>query len=402
MHAGLNALADRVATGQRRVGGPVFRVARAALPELDRRVEALNRRASRLGCSPIGVSTTTDALDDVYVHVVVIGEAPVLAGWVLAAIVEHHASGAVVRAVDRFGARLDAGGVAVARCDHCQLARRRTTTYVVRHVASGERRQVGSGCLRDFLAGHDPARMCAHAEQLTLAHAALERAARSAAVRTRPGQERGQDDPATVPLELFALHAAHVIRAHGFRSRQRARHDDDLATVDAAAVSMAANGSRPDDGDRAVAERALRWARALPALKAELTGFEREASRAAGRKRLGRREQGLVCALIAAYRRQRARSRHLGTPGGTLEVTVLVESITAQPSARFAQLQRCDLLDADANRLVWWQSTLSGLRPGHVLTLRGRVRRHTRFGAGAVTVLTRCRHIPGSKENPGA
>ena len=150
VHAGPNALADRVATGQRRVGGPVFRVARAALPELDRRVEALNRRASRLGCSPIALSTTTDAFDDVCVHVVVVGEAPVLAGWRLAAIVEHHPSGAVVRAGDRFGARLDAGAVAVARCDHCRLARRRTTTYVVRHVASGERRQVGSGCLRDF------------------------------------------------------------------------------------------------------------------------------------------------------------------------------------------------------------------------------------------------------------
>ncbi len=61
---------------------------------------------------------------------------------------------------------------------------------------------------------------------------------------------------------------------------------------------------------------------------------------------------------------------------------MVVEAVTPQPSPRFPQLQRCDLLDAHANRLVWWQTAGGPLRAGHVVRLCGRVRRHAHFGLG--------------------
>ena len=81
-----------------------------------------------------------------------------------------------MRPVGEQGDRLAAGAFAAAICEHCGLRRRRTRTYVVVHTDSGEVRQVGSGCLRDFLGGPDPERACRRAELLAAARAELDRA----------------------------------------------------------------------------------------------------------------------------------------------------------------------------------------------------------------------------------
>jgi hypothetical protein len=104
-----------------------------------------------------------------------------------------------------------------------------------------------------------------------------------------------------------------------------------------------------------------------------------------------RRDRGLVCALIAVYRQRRARSRHLAHPGARIEVTVLVERVLTQRSKRHGTVRRCELIDADANRLMWWQTAGAPLHRGEVETLPGRVQRHTRFGTSAITVLSHCR-----------
>jgi hypothetical protein len=98
-----------------------------------------------------------------------------------------------------------------------------------------------------------------------------------------------------------------------------------------------------------------------------------------------------VCALIAVYRQRRARSRHLAHPGARIEVTVLVERVVTQRSERHGTVRRCELIDADANRLVWWQTGGAPLDRGDIVTLTGRVQRHTHFAASAVTVLSHCR-----------
>ncbi|AVH85033.1 hypothetical protein RsoM2USA_104 [Ralstonia phage RsoM2USA] len=42
------------------------------------------------------------------------------------------------------------------RCEHCNMARKRTFTYVVRNTQTGEYKQVGRACLKDFM-GHPDA-----------------------------------------------------------------------------------------------------------------------------------------------------------------------------------------------------------------------------------------------------
>ena len=184
------------------------------------------------------------------------GAAPVLAGSQLTAILDHREGRLTWRSVSEHGDRLDPGAFPGPRCEHCGLRRRRAETFVVVHVQSGEIRQVGSGCLRDFVGGHDPERACRQAECLALARAELDRVDRRSTPKPAIGT-RG------IELEQFAVHAAHVLRSDGWRSREQARRIEEPATVEQALRSLQSTPDAIDDGDRALAEAALRWARAL-------------------------------------------------------------------------------------------------------------------------------------------
>ena len=359
-----------------------FRVAPAELEHVQRRIQMLGRRARRIGLEPVRLIDTGERDASGHALVMLSGRAPVLADWTLAAIVDHRDGHVAVRPVGEQGDRLVVGAFAAAICEHCGLRRRRTRTYVVVRTDSGEVRQVGSGCVRDFLGGPDPERACRRAELLALAQAELDRA--DTLLPAPDGAEASVDE--------FAAHAAHVVRTHGFTSRERARRASRPATADLALQSLQDTPAAPDGADRALADGALGWARALLAARRDLSPFERDAvATVRGGSIQTRRDRGLVCALIAVCRKRRARSRHLAHPGARIAVTVLVERVLAQRSERHGAVRRCELIDADANRLVWWQTGGAPLHRGEVVALTGRVQRHTRFAATAVTVLSHCR-----------
>src|SRR4051794_1192628 len=142
------------------------------LAELQRRIGGLDRRAQRLGTGPLALRDTGERDGD-RARVVLTGEPPALAGWILAAVVEHGRTESALRVVTAKPLRLDLMRFEQPRCDHCGLRRRRTETFVVWHAETRRLRQVGSGCLRDFLAGHDPERLCRQAEYHLLAQREL-------------------------------------------------------------------------------------------------------------------------------------------------------------------------------------------------------------------------------------
>jgi hypothetical protein len=360
-----------------------FWVLERNLPELARRIAALARRAQRLGTGPIAVRATGERRGEL-ARVVLAGEPPALAGWILIATVDHRGPAPRLRFVSPRASALDPRRFAESHCDHCGLRRRRTTTYVLWHAATARVHQVGSRCLPDLLDGHDPQRLCRQAEYVTLAEQTLRNAAASSTGSA----------PTEIALEQFATHAAHVLRADGWISLRRARETGRTATADAALLSLQRDPQAPDAGDQALARGPLRWARELLAARPELSPFERDAVATARRATIATgRDRGLLCALIAAYRSRRARSQHLGEVGAWLETVLLVEHVRSQPSQRHGIARRHDLLDVHGNRVVWWQTSGPPLPLEQAIHLRGRVERHTRFGTTAVTVLSRCRAL---------
>jgi hypothetical protein len=370
---------------ERPTGSDTFWVLEENLPKLMRDVERLATRARRLGVAP-PVLRDTGRREGGHAFVVLEGKAPTLAGWTVAAIVSHRDDAATIRIVSADAPPLDQRRFGDPRCEHCRVRRRRTQTFVLWHAATGRMRQVGSGCLRDFLGGHDVEQLCRHAQHTLLAGEAL-----TAASRPPPALPV---DPGEAPLERFAAHAAMVVRASGWVSREKARRAGREASAVAALRSLQATPGGPSAADRALASGALAWARELLAAKPELSAFERDAVAVVDRRSVvSGRDRGLVCALITVYRRQRMGSRHLGQVGEWLDLAVLVERHTDRPSERHGTVCRNDLIDVDGNRLVWWQTSGERLPIGHAIYLRGHVVRHTYFGRTAVTVLRDCRPL---------
>jgi hypothetical protein len=355
-----------------------FRVPIDGLVELARQIDALDRRGRRLGTGPIHLDVRSRTSREAIV--VLVGDPPVLVGWKLTAILEHRSEEPTLRPVTPLGETLVAAAFAPAACEHCGVRRRRSRTFVLSNEDTGKLTQVGSGCLRDFLGGQDPVRLCRQAECLSLARATL----RSADISLP------EPAPADAPLAEFAAHAAHVVRQHGWMTRERALAAGEPSTADRADAALHRSDSL-DEVDWLLAGGAIKWAQTVLGTKPALSQWEQDViSVVSDGHSLGPRERGLISALVAVYRRGRARSTDLGHVGETIEVVVLVERASRQTSERYGAILRNDLIDANMNRLVWWQSRGPELPVGQVVRLRGLVAKHTRFGGSAVTVIKRC------------
>lgn len=282
-------------------GSRTFRVREENLAALRERIERLDRRARRLGTGPIAL-IDTGRRQRAYTWVKLTGRPPTLAGWRLVATVDHRSQPSTMHrvpgehAVSVHGARWDE-----PRCEHCLVRRARHETYLLVHEATGELRQVGSSCMRDFVGGSDPARACRQAEYLTLAGAEL---AGKTDVPSVP--------PGLLPLDEFAAHAAHVVRQHGFAGRARA--DPDAPTsAERAEASLTAKATL-EPADIALAAGTLGWARELLPHKPKLTPFERDLVAAVGEPWIARRDRGLICKAIAIRRREFAHARQRSKP----------------------------------------------------------------------------------------
>jgi hypothetical protein len=361
-----------------------FRVRVENLPALLARIDSIDGRARRLGTGPVSL-VDTGVRQRGRALVVLQGESPRLAGWRLAAVVDHRGAVARLRTVPGApAAGLLPGCWDAPNCDHCKVSRRRKETFLLLRDGDGAVRQVGSSCLRDFLGGHDPERLCRQAEYLLLAGVELSGTA---------GLADATIADANVELEEFLAHAARVVRRRGWTSRTAATGE--LASSAEQAGQSLQERAPIDPGDRRLARGTMAWARELLPPKPNPSAFELDLIAAMSGPSITRWERGLICAAVMIRRRElgraRSRSRHQGGIGDQLDVVALVERVFAGPSARWGRVHHALLRDADGNRYRWWSSRPLPIEEHRAYRLRGRVTAHDEDRGERETVLTRCR-----------
>jgi hypothetical protein len=362
-------------------GNLTFHVRMENLPALQERVGRIDRRARRLGTGPVSL-VDTGVRQRGRAVVVLHGESPRLAGWRLAAVVDHGEPKPTLHPVPG-AACLDMSAArwAVPTCDHCRVARRRKETFLLVRDSDGAIRQVGSSCLRDFLGGHDPERLCRQAEYLLLAGAELS------------GETAVADTTVALPIEPFLEHAARVVRRSGWTS-QAAATSGLASSADQAEESLRLQAPI-DPGDRRLARGTRGWVRELLPLKENPSAFELDLMAAVSGPGITRRERGLICAAVMIRRRELARaplrSRQQGRVGDKIEVVGLVERVFARPSARWGNGHHAVLRDLDGNRYRWWSSRPLPIEEHRAYRLSGYVTAHDEHRGERETVLTRGR-----------
>lgn len=310
--------------------------------------------------------------------------------WVL-----RYAPGVEEVAIDR--TRLRAGA-----CDHCQTIRgNRRHLYAVEHIETGEIRQVGSSCIRDFFGWNTAPVFISCEDTLNVCETT-----RGAGEAWTPGY--------VVWVALAAVDVA------GWTSRQFAGPGR-VATAELVSAYLAGTG-RSGQAARELLDPAMTAAGKLEpdvmaTVRAEVgeaqDGYSANLSAALAAEQAGPQQIGLLASTVACYHRILAdrADQHdegqgepepvwLAEPGvkveiaGTILTAMTVDGYAYNTSQRLIVVQAGPTLAKMYTAAAWAYDVSAG----DPVNLRATVKSHDLWQGHQQTVLTRAKQIPTTKE----
>lgn len=213
-------------------GLTIYRIPSFNLPGLLAKLAALSKKSVKINGKeihlnvleeirkPVKVRGSTQWIDlfedgeqvfDIWYDVTIDAEVPKIHGWTFLATIDHSpSSGNIIRVNPNTDFAVPEKYRSIDRlCDHCNKIRNRKDTFLLRCDATGEIKQIGRQCIRDFI-GHDIESVVAMAEIVN---------------RASPSDSDGDGDDdwsgATgnyIFTQTFLAHASAVIRAVGWVS----------------------------------------------------------------------------------------------------------------------------------------------------------------------------------------
>lgn len=389
--------------------------------------ERLARRAAKLGVpaptitfgerqtvkvesGPTGFEHPTWEYDAV--EVTVTGDAPQFDGWTAAAVIdldpEDGDAGHVVHVIGERETDLT-WKHETDRCDHCSQAPRGRKTLIVVEHESGERKIVGSTCVRDFLGSKSPAAIAAWFELL----GTLDDLVESFSDGSQYVERRYE------PVDFLAWTYS-VIAKNGWVSRTLAREDwTKYATADTVVDLLhdLERGSRkdrdlareytPTEEQLAKAELAVEWARDLDDPTNDYLANVHAVAHKSGWRR---KDVGIGASIATAYDREVAKvaaakvdygaSVHVGEIGERL--TIEADVLSAYTFEGYYGPSTYVRFVSDGNVFVWKASGVPAAETGDHVWVTGTVKEHaegkTRDGSftWAETKLTRCKLTDGA------
>lgn len=325
-------------------------------------------------------------------EVTISGSPPSYAGWVFLAAVDATPDGGVVVRCPP-GAETEIANEALTPgvCDHCHTTRARRSTLVVRHDTTGEIRQVGSSCVRDFL-GWDTTPVLIDTETL----------------RRQLGDGGSTGTPSAWATTSVITYAWAAVRAFGWTP---ASTTDTRATPTRDVVRTVLTGGRgANDLVTAMAPHLPEAEQQAPGLIADLvqrltgeSGYEANLTAVLRGDWVTAKHLGLAVSAIPAWERHTQPApdhpdtpapvvAHAGKIGDKITLTGMVR--TALRVDGFTRHSPDSvLLVLDAGTTIAKMTTAAqwayDVRKGDTLTLTGTVKAHTEWRGTKQTVLVR-------------
>jgi hypothetical protein len=319
------ALTEQIHAAEQTLGGKVFLVPVRNLDYLSKEIERINKRAAKLEVAPITLTETErevveyERRDDdgelvtayyEQVYVILTGETPRVAGFEFVATLEHDDAGTIIRRVPTFeGEEFDLTPYRDAKpehCDHCGLDRRRKDTYIVRNAESGETKQVGRQCLKDFIGAHNPEKYARIAEYLRDFFEALE-----GGYGGDFGGGGGSGPSLYSILDVLAI-TSKTIREYGWVAKSKAQPGQSPTAdwVDRYLTSRTKDNDlkrcTPEPEDDEKAKLVLDWARSDEFVeKAGTNDYLWNLGVSCASDYIPLRRLGLVCSAVSSYDRER-------------------------------------------------------------------------------------------------
>lgn len=380
-----------------------YRIPDYRWPDLQHQIGILARRAAKLNCGKItfevvGSDSVTDGKGavSVFTLVKIAGESPRLpGGWQFAATLEHLTAGNVLRKVPGFDEIPDHYRTAPSGCDHCRKNIRRNDTFVVVNE-TGDWKQVGRNCLRDFTGHKNPEALAAFAEALIEMDALA------------MGAEDAYDDggyslggPSHLSTVKFLEQVARIMREDGWVSKADSGPGNP-STADTAThflLDRNVKWAEPSERDKIEVQAALAW------LKAEIADAKRpneymwNLSLSCGEEYIGVRLTGIVASLIRTYqlslarRVQFANSEWVGEVGKRVTLTGLTCKAIIELMGNYGATYLHKFQDSSGNILIWFSSRTE-LEISEIYVGKCSIKDHSTRDGVKQTIITRCKLEP--------
>ncbi|WBB94134.1 hypothetical protein [Verrucosispora sp. WMMC514] len=334
-------------------------------------------------------------VEEILYETTVTGEAPSYNGWKISATLDFDPeAGLIVRTAPGVE-KVDRDGLVEGWCDHCRKNRHRSKTYLVHNATTGEQRQVGSTCIKDFLGWSG--------NVVFFSTGSIEEEIDG--LLAGGGYYDKRWSAATVLAVAWA-----AIQAYGFKPVSS--YD---GTPTKSVVLTVLDPNPRSARDRELVE-ALRPYVERSAAQAQIvrdwllsdafsgdTEYVRNMKAVAGAETVSARHVGLLASAPQAWARamerdliRRRESEELvneftGQPGERLELTVRVKSIR-YTAGDWGTTTIYTLVGDDKRVYKWFASTDAlGETADVVRRIKGTVKKHDEYEGTRSTVLTRCK-----------
>lgn len=407
--------------------------------QLQYRIEKLAKRARKLGvpepsikivgeskkmvhaeveCIP-PCTNSNHKFERTFFHVVPIGEAPKLAGWIFVGTLEHEYDeeqkfvGTILRTVPGHTMPVEYR-VKEAWCDHCKLSRFRKDTYIVVSEIDGSTKQVGHQCVRDFLGGISPEQLAQRMQAIYMMLGALEESQ----------EYHGPRGEHTWSQKDWFEFVAAVTRRFGYMSRKAVdmanerdgsylqstatlAHTHMFPSIDQ--LKLAKEGKwehiTPTEEDKKMAQTVMDWAQTEFADKqGELSDYEHNVQIALLTGVCKRRTMGILASVFGSYVRKlekeardkvyqtqlvqrQAASNYVGELKKRMELTVTIVKVF-NTETQYGTMKIMKMVDESGNELTWFSSA-GELQVGKKYVVKATPTKHEEYKGVKQTVVNR-------------
>ena len=395
-----------------------FEIPETNMEKLRRKAKTIEKKCEKFGCD-FHFDEVGEVFRDVkdedgtvytirYIVVEAYGKA-IVNGWDFVAAVEHTQAGNIITGSGTEVPKMYYNRKPV--CDHCQCDRARKDTYIIRNTETGEFKQVGRSCLRDFTRGMDVAGVSAWASFLQEAEQAQEYCGGGSRASYLPvdewlayvaetvlhfGYVRNQSyDPEYEPVHVRTT----AQRASDYwcidHGRTRYWNKDDILRVKDEMESVSFNAESEEA--RKLVEEAKAWV----FTQSDESNYIHNLQVVCALEYTESRNAGLLTSLIGVYRKdlekqiERKRkaeadkaSEYVGTVGDRITITIKEAKALTSWETMYGLMILWKIVGEDGNVYIW--KTGNDI-PEDAKSIKGTIKEHSEFNGIKQNVLTRCK-----------
>lgn len=283
-------------------------------------------------------------------------------------------------------------------CEHCKTRRYRKDTYIVRNTETGEFKQVGKSCLRDFTGGLS-------AEQVASYISWFDEVIKGEYVE--PGFKSYDSTEEVLQFAVESVRLYGFTKTEAYADSTRDVVCEQLHRYGRYRYRITRDGFDPDHKGNAEKTKAIMaWVESLP----EQFGYISNLKATMARSYCERRDIGIICSAVASYnremeyqdrkavqRKQASNSQWVGNEGDRIELHNLQVRLLTSWETMYGVTYLYKFIDEQGNTLTWktgkWLGVTDEITPDLRISLKGTIKKHSEFNHELQTELTRCKMI---------